>query len=126
MMRRFLRYADKVFDIGQVAATLRDARVEPRIPTGAIWMSALVMFVTRRGSLNGIEKELRVPKRLDGLLGPGKPSADTIGDVYALMDSEPLRAYLCRINHRLKRNKALPTVLPLRFAAIDGHEFFSQ
>jgi hypothetical protein len=126
MMRRFLRYADKVFDIGQALGTLGDARMEPRIPTGAIWMSALVMFLTRRGSLNGIEKELRMPRRLDGLVGGSKPSADTIGAVYALMDSEPLRAYLCRINHRLKRNKALPRALPLRFAAIDGHEFFSQ
>lgn len=126
MMRRFLRYADKVFDMGRALGSLQDARMEPRIPTAAVWMSGLVMFLTRRGSLNGIEKELRMPKRLDGLLGPRKPSADTIGAVYAVMDSEPLRAYLCRINHRLKRNKALPTAVPLRFAAIDGHEFFSQ
>jgi hypothetical protein len=33
---------------------------------------------------------------------------------------------LVRINHQMKRNKALPREWNLRFAAVDGHEFFSQ
>ena len=84
------------------------------------------MFAMHRGSLNAIESELRVPKRLDGLLGSQKPSADRMGDVFALIPSEELRAMLSEINHQLGRNKVFGKEGPWRFAALDGHEFFSQ
>jgi hypothetical protein len=41
------------------------------------------------------------------------------------MDTEQLRLMLAGINHRLKRNKALPKQFKLRLLAIDGYEFFS-
>jgi hypothetical protein len=126
MLNRFFRYTDKVFGLGQALDTLRDGRQAPQIPTRSVWLSSLVMFLSRLGSLNGLDKELRMPKRLGVLLGPRKPSGDTIGDVFCVMDLDPLRAYLREVAHTLKRIKALPTDLPLRFAAVDGHEFFSQ
>ena len=125
MLSRFFRYIDKGFSFGTWWVSLSDARVRPRCPTTAVWVSAFLMFATRRGSLNGIEQDLRVPKRLEGLLGADKPSADTIGRVFALMDSAALRAELSAILHRLGRNKVLETDWPLRFLAVDGHEFFS-
>lgn len=126
MFSRFCRYMDKVFDFSGSVLTLTDCRLEPRIPTASVWLSAFAMFATRRGSLNAIETSLRVPKRLDKLIGPRKPSADTMGRTYCLIDPEPLRAMLCRIDHRLGRNKALYNDWSLRIVAIDGHEFFSQ
>ena len=84
------------------------------------------MFVTRRGSLNGLLADLRVPGRMDGLIGPDKPSPDTVGRVFGLIDPGPPRQILARINHGLGRNKALKSEWSLRFAAVDGHEFFSQ
>jgi hypothetical protein len=126
MMRRFCCYLDKVFDFGDRVGALRDERQRPRIPTCAIWMSAFGMFATHRGSLNAIESDLRVPKRLDGLVGPDKPSADRIGDVFGLIVPEQLRAMLSGINHQLGRNKVFDKAGPWRFAALDGHEFFSQ
>ena len=84
------------------------------------------MFAMHRGSLNAIESELRVPKRLDGLLGSHKPSADRMGDVFGLIPSEELRAMLSEINHQLGRNKVFDKEGPWRFVALDGHEFFSQ
>ena len=125
MMSRFCRYVEKVFDFGDRVRRLRDGRQRPRIPTSAIWTSAFAMFTMRRGSLNAIESELRVPKRLDGLVGPVKPSADRIGDVFCLIVPEDLRAMLCGINHRLGRNKVFNKGGPWRFVALDGHEFFS-
>jgi hypothetical protein len=89
-------------------------------------MSAFAMFAMHRGSLNAIESELRVPKRLDGLVGSAKPSADRIGDVFCLIPPEDLRAMLSGINHRLGRNKVFNKAGPWRFVALDGHEFFSQ
>jgi hypothetical protein len=126
MMRRFCCYIDKVFDFGDRVRTLRDQRQRPRIPTSAIWMSAFAMFAMHRGSLNAIESQLRIPKRLDGLVGSNKPSADRIGDVFCLIPPEGLRTMLSGINHQLGRNKVFNKAGPWRFVALDGHEFFSQ
>jgi len=126
MMSRFCRYVEKVFDFGQRVKALQDSRQKPRIPTAAIWLSVFLMFATRRGSLNTIESELHRSKQLESLIGFHKLSADRMGDVFCLIPSEQLRAMLSGINHQLGRNKVFAKEGPLRFAALDGHEFFSQ
>jgi hypothetical protein len=126
MMRRFCRYVDKVFHFGPQLQTLRDTRRRPQIPAAAVFASAWTLFATARGSLNRWEKDARVPTRLRGIIGPRLPSGDTIGRVYAQMDSEPLRQMLSRINHRVRRNKALGPGGHLMVAAVDGHEFFAS
>jgi len=126
MMRRFCHYAVKVFGLPQLIPELRDTRIRPQIPTAAAWTSAFVMFATRLGSLNAAESDLRIPRRLDPLVGPRKPSADTIGRTYACMESGGQRHILRSIHLRSRRNKAQQNTWPLRFAAFDGHEFFSQ
>jgi len=124
-MSRFCRYIDKVFDFGSCLPGLTDERQKPQIETQAAFLSAFTMFATGRKSLNAVEAELRMPKRLDELIGKRKPSADSIGRIASVMDSGPLREMLCAFNRRIKRNKVLQTDWPLRFAAVDGHEFFS-
>jgi hypothetical protein len=126
MMSRFCRYVEKVFDFPQRVKAIQDSRQRPRIPTAAIWLSAFLMFATRRGSLNAIGFELHRPKRFEYLIGSQKPSADRMGDVFCLIPSEQLRSMLSGINHQLGRNKVFSKEGPLRFAALDGHEFFSQ
>jgi len=126
MMSRFCRYVEKVFDFSQRVRAIRDTRPKPRIPSAAIWLSGFLMFATRRGSLNGTESELHRSKRWECLIGCQKPSADRIGDVFCLIPSEQLRSMLSGINHQLGRNKVFSKGGPLRFAALDGHEFFSQ
>lgn len=73
-----------------------------------------------------MESALRMPRRMERLIGQVKPSADRMGDVVGLMEPDQLRDLLSRINHQLGRNKALRNDWPLRVAAVDGHEFFSQ
>jgi hypothetical protein len=127
MMARFCRYIEKVFDWSAQLSTLKDSRKKPQIPTSAIFMSAMMMFVTRMGSLNAMEGELRVPRRWEKIVGTRKPSADRMGEVAAAMDPEPLRDMLSSVHHRLRRNKVLDDhPWALRTAAFDGHEFFSQ
>ena len=63
---------------------------------------------------------------LRGIVGPYVPSVDSIGRIYTLMDSQPLRRFLCDIAHQLKRNKALSSLEGWYVAAIDGHEFVSS
>ena len=127
MMARFCRYVEKVFGLSNQLKRLRDSRSKPQIPTATVFLSVLMMFVTRLGSVNGLEAELRVPKRWDAVVGRRKPSADSIARVVGLMDPECLRDLLSSVNHQLRRNKALDDhPWGLRFLALDGHEFFSQ
>jgi len=125
-MGRFCRYVDKVFHLGRYIPELYDTRLRPQIPTAAAWTSTFVMFATRLGSLNALESDLRIPRRLDPLVGPDKPSADTIARVYACMDPDGQRQILRPIHLCSRRNKAQQNAWPLRCLAFDGHEFFSQ
>jgi hypothetical protein len=126
MMKRFCCYIEKVFDFGQQTHLLQDARKRPRIPTAALWGSVFFLFVLRQRSLHAMEQQLRQPKRIERVIGKMKPSADRMGDVLELMEPDQFRQMLSRVNHQLGRNKALRNDWPLRVAAMDGHEFFSQ
>jgi len=126
MMSQFCCYIEKVFDFSKQIHALRDARKRPRIPTAAIWGSVFFLFVMRHRSLNGMEQEVRQPKRVERVIGKIKPSADRMGDVMGLMEPDQLREMLSGINHQLGRNKALRNDWPLRVGVFDGHEFFSQ
>jgi hypothetical protein len=125
-MARFCAYVEKVFQLGQRFPTLTDARLRPRIKTAAAFASVFTLFATRRGSLNGLEPDLRIPARLRGIVGADPPSVDSIGRIYDLMDSPPVRQLLADIAHQLKRNKALSSCEGWYVAAVDGHEFFSS
>ncbi len=126
MIRRFCGYITKVFDFDEQVFKISDSREKPDISTSAVWVSGFLTFVLRLGSLNAIETELRIPRRMEKLVGKRKPSADSIGRIYSVMDLASLRNVLADANHRLKRNKALRTDWPFRFAAVDGHELFTS
>jgi hypothetical protein len=125
MMNRFCRYIEKVFDFGGRMAQLKDPRRRPRTPLGAIWGSVFFLFVLRQRSLNALEGQLRQPRRMERLIGPKKPSADCVGQVFSGMDPDQLRVLLSGVNHRWGRNKGLKNGWPFRVGAVDGHEFFS-
>ena len=126
MMARFYGYLDKVFQFRDLTARLTDSRPEPLIPTAAVFGTAFAMFATCRGSLNGIDKERHFPGRLQNFVGPRVPSGDTVGRVYAQLDSNVLREVLKAVHLRIKRNKMLGDTTGWLFAAVDGHEFFRQ
>lgn len=126
MIRRFCGYITKVFDFDEQVGRMSDGRKKPDISTRAVWVSGFLTFALRLGSLNAIETELRIPRRMEKFVGKRKPSADSIGRIYSVMDLDPLRNVLADTNHRLKRNKALRTDWPFRFAAVDGHELFTS
>jgi hypothetical protein len=125
-MARFCAYVEKLFGLGSQLGQLTDKRTSPQIPTAAAFASVFTLFATRRGSLNGLEQDLRIPARLRGIVGARVPSVDSIGRIYELMHSQPLRQMLCDIAHQLKRKKALRSCEGWYVAAVDGHEFFSS
>ncbi len=126
MMARFYAYVDKVFGFRDRAARLTDSRLEPVIPTAAIFGTAFAMFATGRGSLNGIDHQRHLPGRLRHFVGPHVPSGDTVGRVYTQLHSDLLREFLKEVHLRIKRNKLLHTASGWLFVAVDGHEFFRQ
>lgn len=126
MMPRFYAYLDKVFQFRAAVGTLRDSRPQPLIPTAAVFSTAFAMFVTGRGSLNAIDRERHFPRRLRDLVGSHVPSGDTVGRVYAQLNSADLRDVLRNVHFRIKRNKILTSASGWFFAAVDGHEFFRQ
>jgi hypothetical protein len=125
-MRRFCAYVEKVFGLSDHLGRLTDSRKRPQIPTAAAFACGLTLFATRRGSLHALEEDLRVPGRLQGLVGQQPPSVDSVGRIYARMDSQPLRQILSDSAHQLKRNKALTPTEGYYAAAVDGHEFFAS
>lgn len=126
MMARFYGYIDKVFQFQRLVRSVTDSRLEPVIPTTAVFGTAFAMFATCRGSLNGIDKERHFSGRLQHLVGPRVPSGDTVGRVYAQLDSGGLREILKDVHLRIKRNKMLSNTTDRLFVAVDGHEFFRQ
>ena len=126
MMARFCGYLDKVFQFRSLMGRLTDSRPEPVISTAAVFGTAFAMFATCRGSLNGIDKERHFPGRLQNFVGPRVPSGDTVGRVYAQLDSGMLREVLKDVHLRIKRNKMLRNTTDWVFVAVDGHEFFRQ
>ena len=126
MLYRFCSYIEKVFDFSSHLDTLRDSRIDGRIPTKAIWGTVFLLFLLRLRSLNATETQGCVLKRFEKIIGKEKPSADTNGRVLALMDPVQLRYYIKIISIQLKRNKVLTENYPYIFAVIDGHEFFSS
>lgn len=126
MMSRFCRYIDNVYDFGQRAQALKDSRPKPQIPTQSVWTNVFFLFAMGQGSLNAMEAQLRTPKRMAALTGPHELSADTMGRVMNLIPPEQLQSDLSHYVHHMRRNKVLDdNPWPLRFAALDGHEFFS-
>jgi hypothetical protein len=80
------------------------------------------MFLARLGSLNALE-QLKQSSVVRSFIDGELPSADTIGRVFALIDSNTIRQANHELYGRLKRNKCL--VLPehgLIALNIDGHE----
>jgi hypothetical protein len=126
MITRFCAYTQKVYGLWDLMAGLTEPRQKPQIPIEACWLTTFLMFVTGHSSLNAMEGDLKWPKRLDGLLGERKPSADRLAEVFELIDPDEQRGILQAIIQRLLRNKVLQNTWPYRFVALDGHEFFSS
>jgi len=126
MFRRFFDYIDKVFDFSASLSEITDTRPKPQISTRSALLSSFIMHLTRLGSLNALDAELRLPKKVESFIGKDNPSVDTIGRVFSKIISDDLRRLHWNNCYQLKRNKALDSHLPLNAVGVDGHEFFSH
>ncbi len=93
----------------------RSKLVKPQISTLSVLLSSFIMHLTRRGSLNALDTEMRLPKKADGVIGKNKPSVDTIGRVFTKIIPDDLRSFHWGNCYRLKRNKVLDTGMGRRW-----------
>jgi DDE family transposase len=122
VLRRLICYSERIFDLSrEVIAPLSDRRPQPRISTAVVVKSATALFWARLGSLHAWELTARA-RFWKQWLGEASCSADTVGRVHALTEAAGLRQGIHHIYDRLKRNKALPDLLGLAVAVLDGHE----
>jgi len=124
LLRRFAAYLERRFGLRALVGGLHDGRLLPQIPTRAIWLSVFGMYVLRLRSFNALEQELRLSRRWEAWVGARKPSADTIGRVFASMSAEETRQILSAVLHGAWRSKAIHSRPgeSYRVVAVDGHE----
>lgn len=122
MLRRLLRYSEKVYDLSTRVEGIGAHRAAPQIPTSTVVRGALVMALARLGSLNALAHTQGCAFWMRWLGGP-LASADTTGRVFAQLDADTRRAALRHLYHQLRRNKSLHAVTQGLCALIlDGHE----
>lgn len=122
MLRRLQCYADRVFGLRPALDAVRARRKKPRIPTGLVLASYVLLFWANLGSLNALEQG-RADPAWRRWLGGELCSADTMGRVAALLDPDDLRDLLRRHHRRRKRNKGFARRPgQLRYLVLDGHE----
>jgi DDE family transposase len=102
-----------------------DRRPSPRIPARVFVKLGLVLFWARLGSLNAL-RQSQGSRFWKTWLGQKMPSDDSVGRVFAQIDTAALRRGLHHVYSRLKRNKALNGIGGLTVAVLDGHETHSS
>jgi len=107
--------------VRELLCRIPDSRRKPSIKTPIIVESALIMMVTRMGSLNALEQD-KGNRFWMRWLGCTLPSADTIGRVFSQVDVDVIRSCIHHVYGRLKRNKALTKTCGFDVLIIDGHE----
>jgi len=101
---------------------VHDGRRRPRIDTGLVVRSVLVLFLARLASLNALEQTRGRPW-WRWWLGAGLPSADTLGRVYTQVELDELRGVLYRLYRAARRKKVLRSrKRGLWVLIVDGHE----
>lgn len=131
MLRRFLRYLEKVYHFSSSLDHLKDTRHHPSISTRTVYGWVLLLFVWRLRSLNAFEAYYRWKenkKAWTGFLGQSPPSADTLGYALARFDCEGFRQEIHRIYTILQRNHLIRQVRVQGWLilSLDGHELFSS
>jgi Transposase DDE domain len=122
ILRRILRYAEKVLNLPDILAEIQDRRSFPQIATSTVVANSITMFLARIGSLNGLEQISKNSKK-HGYFGSSAPSADSMGRICASVVSDSLRDAIHSAYSSLKRTKALPAPSHGLIALVlDGHE----
>jgi len=125
-LSRFVRYAQKRFDLPLLAGCFADSRPQPDIPARAVGLSLVLGEVIQIPSLLQLQEETKLPQwqRWVGYRHP--ISHDTFGYVSERLDPAQLRRAAIWINRKLKRGKAFEAnkINGLLAVSLDANEQF--
>lgn len=124
----FSAYLNKGFALRQHAANMRDARRNPEISPGSVFLALFHSFVFRLPSFLRLERDLKDTCLVDWIGAERSFGDDTLRYSLCGFDTAPLEDMLVDVNQRLKRGKAFDDgrVQGRIVVAIDGIEVISS
>ncbi len=124
-LKRFLRYASKVFAFRALVKGYDDYRQHPQIAPAQVLLAAFWLWIFQWRSFNQLERRMTDPAWRHLQLVPGRPgSVDTLAYALKRADLPALRQALTAVIRRAHRTKtwAAGTVGRWCVVAIDGTE----
>ena len=128
-LAQWLQYSTKVFDLKNLLRSVRDGRVEPKVPLLPLVVCLVLGVVTRIGSYLDLAQQTKDRRRWRHLCGLKAPADHEIfGYVTERMDPEHWRQNQARVAKELKGNKRLESakIKGLLFVSLDANEHFAS
>jgi hypothetical protein len=124
-----LQYGAKVFGLKNLLRSVRDGRVEPKVPLLPLTLCLLLGVFTRVGSYLDLARQTKDRRRWRRLCGLKAPADHEIfGYATERMNPEDWRQNQARVAKELKANKRFESakIKGLLFASIDANEHFAS
>jgi hypothetical protein len=128
-LAQFLQYSAKVFDLKGLLRSVRDGRIEPKVPLLPLALCLVLGVVTRIASYLDLAQQTKDRRRWRHLCGLTDPVHHEIfGYATERMDPADWRQNQARVAKELKRNKRLESakIKGLLFVSIDANEHFAS
>jgi hypothetical protein len=128
-LAQFLQYSTKVFGLKRLLRSVRDGRVEPKVPLLPLVVCLVLGVVTRIGSYLDLAQQTKDRRRWRRLCGLKAPVQHEIfAYLTERMDPEDWRKNQVRVAKELKNNKRLESakIKGLLFVSIDANEHFAS
>jgi hypothetical protein len=128
-LAQFLQYTTKVFGLKGLLRSVREGRVEPKVPLLPLNLCLVLGVVTRISSYLDLAQQTIDRRRWRHLCGLKAPVHHEIfGYATERMDPEDWRQNQARAAQELKRNKRLESakIKGLLFVSIDANEHFAS
>jgi hypothetical protein len=106
LLSRFVRYAQKQFNVSLLLGGLADGRPQPEIPARPVVLSLVLGEVVHIPSFLQLQEETKLAQWQQWTGYKGTISHDTFGYVSQRLDPDQLRRAMYWINRKLKRGKA--------------------
>lgn len=128
-LAQFLQCGTKVLGLKGLLRSVRDGRVEPKVPLLPLVLCLVLGVVTRIGSCLDLAQQTKDRRRWRHLCGLKSPVQNEIfGYAAERMDPEDWRQNQARLAKELKANKRFESAKTkgLLFASIDANEHFAS
>jgi hypothetical protein len=128
-LAQLLQYGAKVFDLKNLLRSVRDGRVEPKVPLLPLVLCLVLGVFTRLGSYLDLAQQTKDRRRWRRLCGlKAEVQHEIFGYATERMDPEDWRRNQARVAKQLKHNKRFESakIQGRLFVSIDANEHFAS